>query len=349
MTSLPDRRETMALIDEAVAAGARRHKACEELGVSLRTVQRWSHRAQDGRPGAVRAAPSNKLSEKEREQVLAIANRPDYASLAPHQIVPRLADEGVCIASESTFYRVLKAADQQHHRGRARRPGRRIATTYRADRPNQLWCWDITWLPTAVKGQFYYWYMMKDIYSRKLVANEVHASETSELAARLLVRATLREGLAGRPLVLHSDNGSAMKGSTMLATMQNLGVMPSFSRPRVSNDNAHAETLFRTAKYCPLWPQKSFATLDEARAWVQRFVQWYNEEHRHSGIRYVTPAQRHRGEAPELSRRRVALYKAARERQPGRWSGEIRDWTLAPTVWLNPETNVERRSKQKVA
>lgn len=134
----------------------------------------------------------------------------------------------------------------------------------------------------------------------------------------------------------------------MLATMQNLGVMPSFSRPRVSNDNAHAETLFRTA-YCPLWPQKPFATLDEASAWVQRFVQWYNEEHRHSGIRYVTPAQRHRGEAPELLRRRVALYKAARERQPGRWSGEIRDWTLAPTVWLNPETNVERRSKQKVA
>ena len=212
----------MELIDEAVAAGARRDKACEELDVSLRTVQRWSHRAEDGRPGAVRAAPSNKLSDAEREQVLAIANQPEHASLAPHQIVPRLADQGVYVASESTFYRVLKAANQQHGRGRARRPSRRVVTTHRADGPNQLWCWDITWLPTTVKGQFYYWYMMKDIYSRKLVANEVHASETSELAARLLMSGCLREGVAGRPLVLHSDNGSAMKGSTMLAAIRSL-------------------------------------------------------------------------------------------------------------------------------
>ena len=217
------------------------------------------------------------------------------------------------------------------------------------DGPNQLWCWDITWLPTTVKGQFYYWYMMKDIYSRKLVANEVHASETSELAARLLMSGCLREGVAGRPLVLHSDNGSAMKGSTMLAAMQNLGVMPSFSRPRVSNDNAHAETLFRTAKYCPLWRQKPFDTLEDARAWAQRFVQWYNEEHRHSGIKYVTPAQRHRGEAPALLQHRVSVYQAARERQPQRWSGEIRNWSLAPAVWLNPETDIDCRQKRKAA
>ena len=130
--------------------------------------------------------------------------------------MPRLADQGVYVASESTFYRVLKAANQQHGR---RRPCRRVVTTHRADGPNPLWCWDITWLPTTVKGQFYYGYMMKDIHSRKLVANEVHASETSEHAARLLVNGCLREGLAGRPLVLHSDNGAAMKGSTMLASM----------------------------------------------------------------------------------------------------------------------------------
>ena len=349
MISPLDRRKTMALIDEAVAAGARRARACEELEVSVRTVQRWSHGTQDGRPTAVRAAPPNTLSEVEREQVLAIANQPEHASLAPHQIVPRLADQGVYVASESTFYRVLKAANQQHGRGRVKRPSRRVVTTHRADGPNQLWCWDITWLPTTVKGQFYYWYMMKDIYSRKLVANEVHVSEASELAARLLVSGCLREGLAGRPLVLHSDNGSAMKGSTMLVAMQNLGVMPSFSRPRVSNDNAHAETVFRTAKYCPLWPQKPFDTLNEARAWVQRFVQWYNEEHRHSGIKYVTPGQRHRGEATELLRHRVAVYEAARERHPQRWSGETRDWSLAPAVWLNPEREVNCRQNRKAA
>ncbi len=277
------------------------------------------------------------LSAPEREQVLALANQPEQASLAPHQIVPRLADKGVYVASESTFYRVLKEADQQYGRGRAKRPRGRVVTTHQSTGPNQLWCWDITWLPTTVKGQFYYWYMMKDIHSRKLVANEVHESESMELAAALLKRGCLREGVAGRPLVLHSDNGSAMKGSTMLAAMQNLGVLPSFSRPRVSNDNAHAESLFRTAKYCPLWPQKPFASLDEARGWVQKFVQWYNEEHRHSGIQYVTPAQRHRGEATALLQQRVTVYEAARQRQPLRWSGKIRDWTLEPVVWLNPE------------
>ena len=339
----------MALIDEAVAAGARRDKACEELDVSVRTVQRWSHRTEDGRPGAVRAAPSNKLSEAEREQVLAIANQPEHASLAPHQIVPRLADKGVYVASESTFYRVLKAANQQHRRGRARRPSRRIVTTHRADGPNQLWCWDITWLPTAVKGQFFYWYMMKDVYSRKLVANEVHGSETSELAARLLVSGTLREGLAGRPLVLHSDNGSAMKGSTMLAAMQSLGVMPSFSRPRVSNDNAYAEALFRTAKYCPLWPERPFDTLEQARNWVNSFVAWYNHEHRHSALKFVTPAQRHTGQAEELLRKRIELYEAARARHPERWSGNIRNWVLAPIVCLNPEREAVLQQTSKAA
>ena len=132
------------MIKEAVAAGARRERACEELGVSLRTVQRWHHRAEDGRPGAVRAAPANKLSKAERERVVAIANQPEHASPTAHQIVPRLADQGVHVASESTFYRVLKAAGQQHGRGRARRASRRAATSHRTDGPNQLWCWDIT-------------------------------------------------------------------------------------------------------------------------------------------------------------------------------------------------------------
>jgi len=123
----------------------------------------------------------------------------------------------------------------------------------------------------------------------------------------------------------------------MLAAMQNLGVMPSFSRPRVSNDNAHAETLFRTAKYCPLWPEKPFSSLAVARVWVQKFVQWYNEEHRHSGIKYVTPAQRHRGEATALLQHRAKVYETARQQHPTRWSRKIRDWTLEQVVWLNPE------------
>jgi len=155
-----------------------------------------------------------------------------------------------------------------------------------------------------VKGEYYYWYMMMDVYSRKIVAHEVHPHEGMQEASRLLLRGRLAEGCPLQPLVLHSDNGAAMKGSTMLATMQQLGVVASFSRPRVSNDNAYAESLFRTCKYRPGYPRKPFASLEAARQWVQGFVQWYNHAHKHSGLKFVTPQQRHQGVADEILARR---------------------------------------------
>jgi putative transposase len=157
--------------------------------------------------------------------------------------VPTLADRGEYLASESTIYRIMKAAAQQHHRGRAKKPTTRVVTSHCATEPNRLWSWDITWLPTAVKGLYFYWYMVLDVYSRKIVGHEVHVAESAELAALLMRKASLVEGLAGRKVVLHSDNGSAMMGATMLATLERLGVVPSFSRPRVSNDNPFAESL----------------------------------------------------------------------------------------------------------
>ncbi len=337
MINVPDRREAIALIDEAIESGARQSRACEELGLNARTLQRWRHTPEDGRPGAQRPVPANKLSEAERQAVLAAANEPGYESLTPHQIVPKLADEGRYVASESTFYRVLKAEGQGRRRGRSQKAKSRALTTHCARGANQVWCWDITWMPTTVKGRFFYWYMMQDIYSRKLVVNEVHESESEEHARRLLELGCLREQTAGRPLVLHSDNGTAMKGATMRAAMQDLGVEPSYSRPRVSNDNAYAEALFRTAKYCPLWPERPFETLQQAREWVHRFVRWYNEEHRHSGLKYVTPNQRHSEEAIPLLARRTMVYQAARDRHPQRWSRGIRNWKLDPVVYLNPE------------
>lgn len=349
MISAPDRQETLSLIKQAVQAGARQALACRELGINPRTLQRWQHQAADGRPDAQRPAPANKLSQEEQRAVIDAANRPGFASLTPHQIVPKLADEGIYIASQSTFYRVLKAAGQHARRGRSQPPRKHVLTTHRADGPNQVWCWDITWMPSTVKGRFFYWYMMKDIYSRKLVVNEVHESESAEHASALLKRGCLKEQTAGRPLVLHSDNGTAMKGATMLASMHQLGVMPSFSRPRVSNDNAYAEALFKTAKYCPLWPERPFDTLDEARAWVQRFVHWYNEEHCHSALKYVTPGQRHRGEAGRLLAHRKAVYEAAKARNPERWTGSTRDWELDDVVHLNPERKQAAAAKTPMA
>lgn len=337
MISGADRKQAVILIEEAVASGARRFKACEPLGLSLRPYQRWQHSPEDRRVEAIRPEPKNKLSTEERSAIIEMINRPEHASLPPHQIVPRLADQGLYLASESSFYRVMREYGQQNHRGRAKAQEKRVITTHRATKPNQIWVWDISWLPSAVRGQFYYWYMVKDVFSRKVVASEVHLTESSALAAELLKRGTLKEGIFGESIILHSDNGSPMKGSTMLATMQSLGVMPSFSRPRVSNDNAYAETLFRTAKYCPMWPSKPFESLEDARQWVDRFVHWYNEEHRHSGIGFVTPEERHRGEAEELLQRRHRVYTAAKARHPHRWTGKTRNWTVENEVFLNPE------------
>ena len=188
-----------------------------------------------------------------------------------------------------------------------------------------------------MKGQFYYWYMVLDVFSRKIVGHEVHVAESAELASRLMRRTSLAEGLAGRSLVLHSDIGSAMKGATMLATLEQPGVAPSFSRPRVSNDNACAESLFRTCKYRPDYPRKPFASLEQAQAWTQKFVRWYNQEHKHSGLKFVTPAQRHNGQDTAILKRREQVYDDARNRHPQCWSRGIRNWTLESQVWLNPE------------
>jgi transposase InsO family protein len=335
-----DRRQAVALIDEAIAAGTRKHKACEILEITLRTYQRWTQAgdvASDRRPEAQRPEPLNKLSPEEREEILAVSNSPVFRSLPPSQIVPALADEGRYLASESSFYRVLRAAGQQHHRGRSEAPQRKVPSTHCAAGPNQVWCWDITWLPGPARGLFYYLYLILDLYSRKIVAWEIHEMETSDLAAQLVHKACLAERIVAQPLVLHSDNASPMKGATMLETLHRLGVTSSFSRPRVSNDNAYAESLFRTCKYRPDYPVNGFHTIDEARAWVLSFTHWYNTQHKHSGLKFTTPVQRHTGEADTILAHRKRIYQEARKRHPNRWSGDFRNWALPDRVWLNPE------------
>jgi putative transposase len=340
MISTPDRERAVRLIKETTTAGARTFKVCEEMGISMRTFQRWTREGKvkaDGRPGAIRPEPRNKLTPEEREEVLAAVNSPAHKSMPPSQIVPTLADEGRFIASESTFYRILREENQQQHRGRSKAPTSKPLNTHCATGPNQVWCWDITWLPGPAKGIFYYLYLILDMYSRKIVGWEVYEEESSELASQLVIKAYLREGIAGMPLVLHSDNGSPMKGASLLETLYRLGIMKSYSRPRVSNDNAYAESIFRTCKYRPDYPYKGFAELDDARAWVLEFVTWYNQEHKHSGLKFITPAQRHSGNTQGIMSHRQAVYEAAKAANPNRWSGSTRNWDLPERVWLNPE------------
>ena len=344
MIGLEDRQSLSQDIGAAHAAGARLHLACEIAGIDVRTLQRWkAHEgltAGDGRPQAVRPAPGHALSDAERAELVRVANDPRFAAVPPARIVPMLADDGVYLASESTFSRVLRAEGQAAHRGRAKKPRAvRPPTTHVATAPRQVWCWDMTYLPASVIGVWFHLYLILDLYSRKLVGWEVHATDDSVHAAHLVRRTALAEGIATMTTkpVLHGDNGSTLKATTVLAMLYWLGVKPSYSRPRVSDDNAYAESLFRTAKYRPEFPAKGFADLDAARAWAAEFVRWYNDEHRHSGIRYVAPAQRHCGKDHAILAARHALYLEARARNPARWSGPTRDWSPIGPITLNPE------------
>ena len=170
------------------------------------------------------------------------------------------------------FYRILHEADEQHHRGRSRKPCKHERPEgFCATGPNQVWTWDITWLPTFVRGMFFYLYMIVDVFSRKIVGWEIYDRECSENAAIFIHKAVLAEGCVLQPLVLHSDNGAPQKGFTLTAKLDDLGIRSSFSRPRTSNDNPYSEALFRTCKYRPNYPKNGFETIQESRKWVGQF------------------------------------------------------------------------------
>jgi putative transposase len=329
----------LAAIDEAVATGARLSAACGIAGLAARTVQRWRLRPDgDDLRHAPRGRPRNALAAEETAQVLAVMTSPRYAALSPKQLVPLLADEGLYLASESTMYRLrrrlglgcsIKSMPRTHVT--------RASTVHRATEPNQVWSWDITYLPTTTRGHFLYLYLIMDVWSRRVVGWDVFEREGADHAAELFQRVCSETAIDPAGLVLHSDNGKPMRGSTMIATLQWLGVVPSFSRPHVSNDNPYSEALFRTLKHAAAYPKLPFADGDAARRWVERFVAWYNTEHRHSGIRYVTPDERHSGRDTEILARRHALYTGARNANPERWTRSTRNWSPIGPVLLNPQ------------
>ena len=354
MIGLAERVQIVQWVAEASAAGARRKRACELLGIAPRSLQRWCQ-GEELREDARRTrrdVPANKLSDEEREQILAVANSSEFAKLPPGQIVPQLADRGEYIASESTFYRVLRAAGQLKHRQASRPATAQKPLPLKASGANQIYSWDITYLKTTVRGLFLYLYLFMDIYSRKIVGWQVYEAESSAFAADILQDIAEREAIAPDEVTLHSDNGGPMKGASMLATLQALGIVPSFSRPSVSNDNPYSESLFKTLKYRPEYPAEPFADITAARQWLSGFVDWYNFEHRHSAIQYVTPAQRHAGLDTAILADRQRLYQTAKARHPQRWSQQTRNWDPVQVVYLNPNkatTHATQKSLSKAA
>lgn len=344
MSRLEHRQNLVRDVMQARDDGARLAAACAVTGIDARTLQRW--KAGDGllrgdrRVDCARPVPSHALSAAEQARIIAVANEPRFADTPPARIVPTLADEGVYLASEASFYRVLRAHGQMNRRGRAQPPRKSgPPRTHIATRPGEVWCWDVTFLPAQLQGRWFYLYLILDLYSRKIVGFEVHDTDSAEHAAHLAKRTALAEGIHAMPSrpVLHGDNGATLKATTVLAMLYWLGIRPSYSRPRVSDDNAFVEAVFRTAKYRPVYPPKGFADLDAARQWAMHFVHWYNYQHRHSGIRYVTPAERHDGRDGKLLAARHAVYQRARQQNPQRWTGRTRNWTPITIVTLNPE------------
>lgn len=270
-----------------------------------------------------------------------------FRDKSPRQIVPLLADEGVYLASESTFYRVLNKEKLNALRLRTNPPTHSKPKELIANEPNQVWSWDITYLKSDIRGQFFYLYLVMDIYSRKIMGWTVEEFQCVETSSRLIKNICHFEGIQKHQLFIHSDNGSPMKGGTMMATLRKLGVLPSFSRPSVSNDNAFSESLFKTLKYSVAYPKKPFGSLAEAREWVTKFVHWYNCEHLHSGIKFVTPESRHQGRDFLILEQRKRVYEQAKQKNSMRWSGSSRDWEMELTVRLNPQRSCDESTRKE--
>ncbi len=341
MTSVEERKNVLGLVQDTVDLGARLGKTCEVIGLSIRTYQRWRNAdgGQDKRPDATRVA-GNALTEPEREELLSVSTSSEYRDMSPNVIVPILAEKGSYLGSESSMYRILREKNMLDHRSDSRPPHKRAKPPELvATGPNQVWSWDITYLRTSIRGVFFYLYLHMDIWSKLIVGWSVEEKEDDDIAADVFAETCLRHD--AECVNLHSDNGGPMKSASMMATLHYLGVIPSFSRPGVSDDNPFSESLFKTLKYRPGYPG-SFRTMDEAREWMSDFVGWYNKEHRHSSIKYVTPESRHYGLDVEILKKRKEVYRQAKARHPERWSGETRNWDPIRSVTLNPKSHKDR-------
>ncbi len=279
------------------------------------------------------AEPANKLTDLERCLVLEVLTSERFVDLAPLQIYAQLLDEGVYLCSVATMYRVLRENRQVKERRRLARHPAKVCPELVATAPRQVYSWDITKLPGPVKGTYFDAYVMIDIYSRYIVGAHVHAREEGALAEEMMAEVF---GIHGIPQVVHADRGTSMTSKTVATLLADLGVTRSHSRPRVSNDNPYSESLFKTMKYLPVFPER-FGSLADARAFMDRFVTAYNHEHHHSGIGLHTPADVHYGHSTTVAEERSAALAAARLAHPERFATNTdpKILELPQSAWIN--------------
>ena len=348
-----ERRRILHLVDGLSRKGVRLNRIAPLLGVSSRTVQRWKASDVDGDRRRGMRRPVNRLSDSERERLLNLLHSKEHRELSPRQLVPKMADEGLYLASESTMYRILRVRPRRARRAHGHKPSAPGRTPLLIHGPNRAWCWDITYLKGPTRSSYLYLYVIMDVFSRRIMGWEVHDVETTQRAAAFIRNTCEANTINPCGLILHSDNGGPMRGTPTRSTLRELGIIPSYSRPHVHDDNAFSEALFRTLKAHPAFPEHPFRSIHEARAWLEEFAFWYNHKHRHSALNFVTPEERYSGQDPIILARRRTLYEGARGMHPSRWTGRIRDWfpsgpvalraRMCPSTWELHSNHLERQ------
>lgn len=309
-------------------------QACGLLGKSRATHYRQRQPPVAG-PPTPRPAPPNKLSEAERQHVLEVLRSPAYCDLAPAQVWARLLDDGVYLCSIRTMYRLLAMAGESRERRRQRTHPARVKPELIADKPNQVWSWDITKLAGPERGVYYELFVIIDIYSRYVVGWTVAAAETGELAEAFIAECVTTQGVGRDQLTLHADRGTSMTSKPVAQLLVDLGVTRSHSRPHVSNDNPYSEANFKTLKYCPAFPTR-FGSLADARDFCAAFFAHYNHQHYHQGIGLHTAASVHYGTAAEVRAGRTATLDAAYAANPARFRHQRPHAPKLPTrAWIN--------------
>lgn len=313
--------------------------ACGALGVPRSTVYR-QRRPAPGRRLTVRRRHPRALSPDEQTAVRDVLNSERFVDQAPRTVYATLLDEGQYRCHWRTMYRLLRADAATRERRAVRRHPVYTRPELLATGPGQVWSWDITKLRGPVPGVWYSLYVVLDIFSRMVVGWLLADREDALLAERVLAGACQREGIASSHLTIHADRGAPMMSKAVAELLVDLGVRRSHSRPTVSNDNPYSEAQFKTMKYGPTYPDR-FASLIDARAWVTTFVQWYNQEHRHSGLGLLTPAMVHSGAADTVVAARQAVLTAAAATHPERFvRGQPKPPAVPVAAWINPPLTV---------
>lgn len=307
--------------------------SCEALGVSRATFYR---RRQPETPKKPRPKPRRALSAEERQAVLDVCHSEEFVDRAPRTITATLLDRGIYLCSSRTMYRILDSAGEvKERRNQARHPAY-VKPELCATAPNQVWTWDITDLKGPVRGSRYKLYVIQDLFSRLVVGWTVQIREDERIACELHREAIRKQYIRPGQLTLHSDRGAAMTSRTVHRLLLDLQVERSLSRPHVSNDNAYSEAQFRTLKYHPDFPER-FGSIEHARAFCYDYFHWYNHEHRHSGIGYMTPANVHQGLAEAVYTARQEILDRAFQARPERFSkGQPKPPAMPGPAWINP-------------